>query len=65
MSARTPDEVLSLLGQAFNAGDLESMLALYEPEATFVVQPGETVHGYRSPPRSFRRLPCSQADVRT
>ncbi len=45
MPARTPDEVLSLLGQALNAGDLESMLALYEPEATFVVQPGETVTG--------------------
>lgn len=45
MPARTPDEVLSLLGQAFNAGDLESIMALYEPEATFVVQPGETVTG--------------------
>ncbi len=45
MPARNPDEVLSLLGEAFNAGDLESILALYEPEATFVVQPGETVMG--------------------
>ena len=45
MPARTPDEVLSLLSQAFNAGDLESILALYEPEATFVVQPGEAVTG--------------------
>ncbi len=45
MPARTPDEALSLLGQALNAGDLESLLALYEPEATFVVQPGETVTG--------------------
>ncbi len=45
MPASTPNEVLSLLGQAFNAGDLESMLALYEPEATFVVQPGEAVTG--------------------
>ena len=45
MPARNPNEVLSLLGHAFNAGDLESILALYEPEATFVVQPGETVTG--------------------
>ncbi len=45
MPTSTPDEVLSLLGQAFNAGDLESILALYEPEATFVVQPGDTVTG--------------------
>lgn len=45
MPARTPEEVASLLGQAFNAGDLESILALYEPEAAFVAQPGETVTG--------------------
>jgi ketosteroid isomerase-like protein len=45
MPASTPEEVLSLLGQAFNAGDLNSILALYEPEATFVVQPGDTVTG--------------------
>ena len=45
MPARSPDEVLSLLGTTFNVGDLESMLALYEPQATFVVQAGETVTG--------------------
>ena len=45
MPAQTPEEVASLLGQAFNAGDLESILALYEPEAAFVAQPGETVTG--------------------
>jgi uncharacterized protein (TIGR02246 family) len=43
MPARTPEEVASLLGQACNAGDLESLLALYEPEAAFVAQPGEVV----------------------
>ena len=45
MPARTPEEVASLLGQAFNARDLESILALYEPEAAFVAQPGEAVTG--------------------
>ena len=45
MPAHTPEEVASLLGQAFNAGDLESLLALYEPEAAFVAQPGEVVTG--------------------
>jgi uncharacterized protein (TIGR02246 family) len=45
MPARTPEEVVSLLGQAFDAGDLESLLELYEPQATFVAQPGEAVTG--------------------
>ena len=45
MTARTPDELLSLLAQALNAGDLESLLALYEPEATLVAQPGATATG--------------------
>ena len=53
MPASTPDEVLSLLGQAFNAGDLESILALYEPQATFVVQPGETVTGTQALREAF------------
>ena len=53
MPARTPEEVASLLGQAFNAGDLESILALYEPEATFVAQPGEVVTGTEAPREAF------------
>jgi uncharacterized protein (TIGR02246 family) len=45
MPARTPEEVLLLLAQALTAGDLESAVALYEPEATFVAQPGAVVTG--------------------
>jgi uncharacterized protein (TIGR02246 family) len=45
MPARTPEEVPLLFAQAFAAGDLESAVALYEPEAAFVVQPGEVVTG--------------------
>jgi uncharacterized protein (TIGR02246 family) len=45
MPARTPEEVLLLLARALTAGDLESAVALYEPGATFVAQPGAVVTG--------------------
>ena len=31
--------------ERFNAGDIEGILALYEPEATFVDEPGKVVQG--------------------
>ncbi len=45
MPARTPDEVPQLFAQAFAAHDLESVVALYEPQAALVPQPGEIVTG--------------------
>ena len=36
MPARTPPEVHRLFEAAFNAGDLEAILALYEPDAVFI-----------------------------
>src|SRR5262245_17782693 len=45
MPARTPEDVLVQFGKAFEARDLDALLALYEPTATFVPQPGQTVSG--------------------
>jgi uncharacterized protein (TIGR02246 family) len=45
MPARTPDEVPLLFARAFTAHDLESAVALYEPQAALVPQPGELVTG--------------------
>jgi uncharacterized protein (TIGR02246 family) len=41
----TPQQVIEHIGSAFNRGDLDAALALYEPEAAFKVQPGRIVHG--------------------
>ena len=35
--ANTPEELSRLIGEAITAGDLEAVLSLYEPEATFVM----------------------------
>ena len=45
MPARTPEEVDRCLAEAFRAKNLEAIVALYEPGATFVAQPGQPVMG--------------------
>ena len=45
MAARKPEEVDQLFAQAFAAGDLEALVALYEPDAVLVPQPGQVVTG--------------------
>lgn len=41
MPASTPEEIHRLWAEAYNAGDLESLLALYETEAILVPEPGQ------------------------
>jgi uncharacterized protein (TIGR02246 family) len=45
MNARTPDEIDTLFAKALNAGDLEGLVALYEPQATLMPSPGKVVSG--------------------
>ena len=45
MPARTPEDAHRLWGDAYTAGDLDGMLELYEPDATWMPQPGNVVTG--------------------
>ena len=45
MTARKPEEVDQLFVQAYAAGDLEALVALYEPDAALVPQPGQVASG--------------------
>ena len=45
MAAQSPAEVHRLFVAAFNAGDLDALLALYEPGATMIPEPGQLVVG--------------------
>lgn len=45
MAARSPEEIDAVFERELNAGNLEGLLALYEPNATFTVQPGTVVSG--------------------
>jgi uncharacterized protein (TIGR02246 family) len=41
----TPADTVDLLARALNRGDLDAALALYEPNAVLVVQPGRRARG--------------------
>ncbi len=45
MPARTPEELSRLFAKALSAHDLEALMALFEPEATLIPQPGQVVTG--------------------
>lgn len=45
MPATEPEQMHDLFEQAFNAGDLPALLALYEPDAALVPQPGTIAEG--------------------
>jgi hypothetical protein len=45
MSLHKPEEWPRLFEQYLNAGDLDAVVALYEPSASFVARSGETVVG--------------------
>jgi len=45
MPATEPEQLHGLFEQAFNAGDIEALMALYEPDAALVPQPGAVAEG--------------------
>jgi uncharacterized protein (TIGR02246 family) len=45
MSKETPEQVLKAIVDGINAGNLDGLLSLYEPEAAFATQPGSLAHG--------------------
>ena len=49
MTERGPAEAHTLFQKAFNAGDLQGLVALYEPDAILIPQPGsEPVQGIQA-----------------
>src|SRR5262245_8351590 len=45
MAAPTPEDWPGYFTKRLNAGDLEAIMALYEPDARFVASPGEILAG--------------------
>jgi len=45
MPSRKPEEWPGLFERRLNAGDLEAVVVLYDPDASFVPKSGETVSG--------------------
>ena len=40
-----PEDIYAALSEAYNAGDLEAMVSLYDPKAVFVIKPGRVTKG--------------------
>jgi ketosteroid isomerase-like protein len=43
--ATRPEDLYLALSEAYNAGNLEAMLSLYDPKAAFVIKPGRVTEG--------------------
>ena len=54
--ARTPEELHSLFVDAFNAADLEGLLALYESDAAMVPKPHQLVRGRQNITHALQQL---------
>ena len=46
MPATSPAQIHREFENAFNAGDLDALVALYEPDAALIVQPGAVATGF-------------------
>jgi uncharacterized protein (TIGR02246 family) len=54
MPASEPEQMHRAFEEAFNAGDLEALMALYESDATLVPQPGAIAEGLDAIRESLR-----------
>jgi uncharacterized protein (TIGR02246 family) len=45
MTDTSPTDVIEEVAAGLGAGDLERVISLYEPDATFAPQPGQSIHG--------------------
>ena len=46
MPTNSPDELVHAFLHAFNAGDIDALIALYEPQAILVAQSGQVAEGH-------------------
>ncbi len=54
MPALQPEDMPSTFESAFNTGDIEQVMALYEPNAVLIPQPGQVVQGVAAAREALR-----------
>jgi uncharacterized protein (TIGR02246 family) len=59
----SPDGVIRRFSELLNAGDVEGALALYEPEATFVSEPGHWVTGANEIRAALQRFAALEPEL--
>jgi uncharacterized protein (TIGR02246 family) len=64
MAARTPEDCDRLFGEYVNGGDLESLIALYEPTASLVQQDGSVATGHSAIRKALSGFAAMQMKIR-
>jgi 3-(3-hydroxy-phenyl)propionate hydroxylase len=64
MAARTPEDCDRLFGEYVNSGDLDSLVTLYEPEASLVGQDGSVATGHAAIREVLGGLIAMRAKIR-
>jgi uncharacterized protein (TIGR02246 family) len=59
----TPDGVIRDFADRLNRGDVEGALALYEPEAAFLAEPGKSVHGSEAIRHALERFAALEPEL--
>jgi uncharacterized protein (TIGR02246 family) len=61
----TPEALMRAFARRLNDGDLDGLVALYEPEAVFEPQPGIVVRGHAAIREALRELLALQPTITT
>lgn len=56
MGVPAPEDLHRIFASLFNAGDLDGLVQLYEPEARLVPQPGVTIKGHEAVRQSLQQF---------
>lgn len=64
MAISKPEDAHRLFAEAFNAGDMESLMALYAPDARLVPQPGQVVTGHAAIREALQGFLALQGQIR-
>ena len=63
MPATTPAQIHRLFETAFNAADIDGLMALYEPDAALVPQPGTVARGTEEVREALQRYLALQGRI--
>lgn len=65
MKVYKPEEMNGAFAEAFNSGDIENLMALYEPDAVLVPTPGRVVEGTQAIRAALRELLALKGHMRS
>ncbi len=65
MKVYNPEDMNSAFAEAFNSGDIEKLLSLYEPTAVLVPKPGQVVEGVEAIRASLQELLALKGTMRS